>query len=165
MFLLDTTHDQYRDRASAQILPKYILPPKEPQDLDDERRLIYTAFTRAEDRLFVLSVDKGLNEKGKKPPESLSGHHWHHMPPSSDTSRARVYPLIRRSSEYLLWSASDDEKLFLRSRLDGISMNATLFSAFLNIPETGVDEFISRYILRLPSAQNEQQIYGTAFHS
>ena len=54
--MIDTTADEYRDRSQSGLLPKYILPPREPQDVDDERRLVYTAFTRAENELTILSV-------------------------------------------------------------------------------------------------------------
>ena len=165
VFMIDTTADEYRDRSQSSLLPKYILPPREPQDIDDERRLVYTAFTRAENELTILSLWQGLDERPKNQITSLANIKFDTLP-SYDIARRTLYlPLLRKSPDSLLVDISSDEKEFLRSRIANLSMNATLFSAFFHIAEDGPAEFISRHILKLPWAQSEAQIYGNAFHA
>ncbi len=68
------------------------------------------------------------------------------------------------SPDRIFWAPSQDELVFLRSRAALLSMNATLLSSFFEIAESGVEGFIRRSLLRLPSSSSILQIQGTAFH-
>lgn len=90
VFVVATTHDEYAPKNRATLIPKSILPPKALQDIDDERRLIYTACTRAQDALVVSRSSLSLSLRSSHPPESLSRCDWQDMPPASPLARQQM---------------------------------------------------------------------------
>ncbi len=106
-----------------------------------------------------------MDERPKNPIASLAHIDFCKLPSCDIAKRASYLPLLRRTPESLLVDIRSDEKAFLLSRVQHISMNATLFAAFFDIAENGHEAFVARHILKLPGAQSEVQIYGNAFHA
>lgn len=164
VFVVLTTKEEYTPKNRTSLLPKSILPSKDLQDIDDERRLIYTACTRAEDELIVTRPLSSLSGRPSHPPDSLSLCDWQEMPSADAQLRQAMIATLHLSSDRIFWIPSQDELAFLRSRASMLNMNATLLSSFFDIARDGAEVFIRRSLLRLPASSSILQIQGTAFH-
>ncbi len=161
------TREYKLGRVSGSTLPKNLpLEPEKDSDPDIER-LIYTAYTRARDGLYVSWSEQSLDERANTPLPAIApeDESWQNGEGSTEENSAT---LVLRADSSSLWSLPyiGDEDDFLRDRIDKLFvMNATALQNFLNVFDAGPEYFIANNILRFPGAKNIASSYGSAIHT
>lgn len=160
------TREYKLGRVSGSTLPKNLpLEPEKDSDPDIER-LIYTAYTRARDGLYVSWSEQSLDERANTPLPAIApeDESWQDGEGGTEENSAT---LVLRADSSSLWSLPyiGDEDDFLRDRIDKLFvMNATALQNFLNVFDAGPEYFIANNILRFPGAKNIASSYGSAIH-
>lgn len=167
MYVPFLTEGEYkRGKNSRSTLPKNLPLEPERDEESDINRLIYTAFTRAEDSLNFSYSDMSLSEKTNVPLACLANIEEGWITPEDIGEESLVGVL--ESSLHSLASLPylSEEKDFLRDRIEKqFVLSATALQNFLDITDAGPERFVSNNILRFPQAKNIAAEYGSAIHT
>ncbi len=158
-------HREYKlSKPTGSVLPKNLPLEAEKDDDEDIERLVYTAFTRAENAL-ILSISRtNIEEKTNEPlPNiSLEDGDWQ----ETETLQDKQITTLEEEKKNLytlpyLW----EEKDFLRDRIDKMFvMNVTALQNFLDISGAGPEYFIGNNLLRFPQGKHIAASYGSTIH-
>ncbi len=160
------TKEYKSGKIGGSSLPKNLPLEAERDDDGDIERLIYTAFTRAEDSLTVTYSDMTLSEKSLEPLACIDAgtDQWGEQVHQS-LLKNLIDTLEVEKKELFALPYIGEEREFLRDRIEKIFvMNATALQNFLNVADAGPEYFISNTLLRFPQAKNIAASYGSAIH-
>jgi DNA helicase-2/ATP-dependent DNA helicase PcrA len=160
VFVIDATEDMWRPRAGGRKSPANLRLQSYFDKYDDFVRLLYVAATRAKSTLIAASYfsdDKG-GEILASPllsalPESIIDE------PGTDA--------VETLENDIMWPVLDnnDEKNVLAPRLENFYLSPSSLIDFLDVAESGPQNFKQRHLLRLPTERSPQGSYGTAIHA
>lgn len=141
---------------------------------DDERlRLFFVAITRARHGLYISSHTKKENGKPTTPLKYLGEANGVslHMPSDAQKILTTITtPADMTSDIATLWSAGRislpvDFHELLADRLANYVMSPTHLNTFMDMKYGGPEEFLTRTLLRFPSAPTASGEYGVAIHN
>jgi DNA helicase-2/ATP-dependent DNA helicase PcrA len=160
------TKEYKSGKTGGSPLPKNLPLEAERDDDNDIERLIYTAFTRAEDSITATYSDESINEKSLEPLACIDAG-------TDEWSTANSVSLLQNITKTLEVEKKElfalpyigEERGFLMDRIEKIFvMNATALQSFLNVADSGPEYFVSNSLLRFPQAKNIAASYGSAIH-
>lgn len=162
VFIIDAIDSNWRPRTANKRSP--INLPLQPvfDDSDDYIRLMYVAVTRARHTVIVTSYKN--NEKGQL--ISTTPIIENILPEKViqiDDNTKKIMVL----EQALSWPklSNNQERNFLKPRLENFQLSATALIDFLDIVNCGPEKFKEHYLLRLPSTQTSQMAFGKAMHN
>jgi len=142
------------------------LPLKKPLDvpdedpIEDERRLLFVAITRAKSRCTVSYAKHNLDGREKIPSEFIGEL----LPQQSEFFEKEAFPVADRLKTIFSGNRAtgpniQDER-FVQQLFDTHGISPTAFNNYLECPW----KFFYNNLLRIPSAKTLAQSYGTAVH-
>ena len=170
-----------RGRNSFISLPinlKYIRHTSNTQD--DKLRLLYVAMTRAKNNLILTSsisneFNKKLNgvnyldekiEKDKESAESLlfSPLFNEHSIEPLKIKLSRKFIIDDWQSAYKEFINRTDINDILRNRISNFKLSPSALNNFIDVKNAGPKSFLEHYILKYPSPDNLNMIFGNIIH-
>lgn len=178
VFILHALDDVWgstsRGSGSKLSLPPNLSHIRYTRSSDDERlRLFFVAITRARYGLYLSSHTHREDGKPTLPMKYLSelGGISPHLPSASQQILApAVTPFELAEHEATLWSAGRltlpvDFRALLRPQLDSYLMSPTHLNTFMDLEHAGPEAFLTKTLLRFPSAPTVESEYGVAIHN
>lgn len=151
-------------------LPSEILPNFDPQlkeRNEDDRRLFYVAITRAKEQVFlsypetIISGNRTRSVTGSLFVEELKDHLALDATKAAQDLVAHADELLAKLLAPIVQTASpNSEKDFYRMLIADFKLSATALNTYL----TSTDEFIKRYLLKVPMATTATFAFGSAIH-
>jgi len=135
---------------------------------EDDRRLFYVAMTRAIEGLTISFPETIISENRTKSVmgsvfiEEIKKH------TELDTSPC-ASEILTKADEYLAQllqpaptrDSKEQEKVFFRELLSKFSLSVSALNAYLKSPK----DFVTQYLLKVPTATSPLMAFGTAVHS
>ena len=161
VYVIDATDDNWQPRVGRRPPANLPLQPA-GDDLDDYIRLMYVAMTRAKSNITISSYYQ--NYAGKEVATTPIIESTFAIDKISEDDHSILTEVL---TENLHWPNLDagDEKLMLKSKLEGYVLNVTHLLNFIDIEKGGPEYFKERNLLRLPQVKTPSMAYGTAIHS
>jgi DNA helicase-2/ATP-dependent DNA helicase PcrA len=160
VFVIDATEDMWRPKAGGRKSPANLRLQTYFDKYDDFVRLLYVAATRARSTLIAASYFN--DDKGG---EILSSPLLSALPESIiDEPGIEAVETLENG---IMWPVLDssDEKNVLAKRLENFYLSPSSLIDFLDVAESGPQNFKQRHLLRLPTERSPQGSYGTAIHA
>ncbi|HEX5456566.1 MAG TPA: ATP-dependent DNA helicase [Candidatus Saccharimonadales bacterium] len=160
VFVIDMTEDMWRPKAGRRKSPANLRLQSYFDKYDDFVRLLYVAATRAKSTLIATSYY--TDSKGE---EILATPLLSALPASIiDAPETEDIEVLE---DDLMWPVleNSDEKSVLVPRFENFYLSPSSLIDFLDVAESGPQNFKQRHLLRLPTERSPQGSYGTAIHA
>jgi DNA helicase-2/ATP-dependent DNA helicase PcrA len=160
VFVIDTTEDMWRPKAGRRKSPANLRLQSYFDKYDDFVRLLYVAASRAKSTLIATSYYS--DDKGG---EVLSTPLLSALP--AVVVDEPEFEAEQTLEDDIMWPVLDssDEKTVLAPRLESFYLSPSSLIDFLDVTQSGPNNFKERHLLRLPTERSPQGSYGTAIHA
>ncbi len=166
VFLTGMTKENWEKRKSPNTsfkLPDNLFQSKQSnKDVDELRRLIYVALTRAKKELIVSYYNFDLKEKENEKSQFLYeafGEDYEGEKISIDAQTILEFETLQ-TEENTTIKLKELEKEFIDRKLENFELSVTALNNFIDCPL----HFYYDNILRIPSIINENAAFGNAIH-
>ena len=139
--------------------------PGEALELEDERRLLFVALTRAKERIYISYAKKyasGETTKQTVPSQFLSEleHNLLDFPSTAKLAELSPEDLRSQLSPIPMPDYNEKERKYLLSLIKDFRLSATAFNTYIECPL----KFKFDCLLRVPLPRDKTQAMGTAVH-
>jgi len=135
---------------------------------DDDRRLLYVGLTRAQQKIHLSYPETIIQENRTKQGISslfLEELKQHLSPLDSSASREVLGNpdqfLVKLLQPSPVIDLAPKDEAYFKELLKDFKLSVSALNTYLHSPQ----DFLEKYLLKIPSAQTGQQVFGTAVHA